>query len=170
MGTNNRGANSFLRFPIEFFGVETNTTNLLGIFGVIFNKIFHPLRTYICNMQLKLLTHPGFCAIFANVQNCLARIVAQSPPFTCSVPLLCLLHWLQVKFRIAFTISLFTAKLFVKNSRAPSLWNDLPLTVCSGLQSISRRFSLTWPFPNRHEHAWWPVDVTELLYRFCVQQ
>ena len=30
-----------------------------------------------------------------------------------------------------------------------------------------RHISLTWSFPHRHQHTWWPVDVTELLHRFC---
>ena len=34
-------------------------------------------------------------------------------------------------------------------------------------KSISGHISLTWPFPHRHQHARWPVDVTELFLRFC---
>ena len=26
--------------------------------------------------------------------------------------------------------------------------------------------SLTWPFPHRHQHTWWPVDVTKLCHIF----
>ena len=44
------------------------------------------------------------------VQIRLARIVTKSPPFTRSVPLLRSLHWLPVKFRILFKISLLTYK------------------------------------------------------------
>ena len=34
-------------------------------------------------------------------------------------------------------------------------------------RNIWRHMSLTWPFPHRHLHARWPVDVTELFLRFC---
>ena len=34
-------------------------------------------------------------------------------------------------------------------------------------RNISRHISLTWPFPHRHRHAQWPVDVTKLFLRFC---
>ena len=44
------------------------------------------------------------------VQNQLARLVTKSPPFTCSIPLLRSLHWLPVRFRILFKISLLTYK------------------------------------------------------------
>ena len=42
--------------------------------------------------------------------------MSKSPLFTCSVPLLHSLHWLPVKFRILFKISLFMSKLTMKNS------------------------------------------------------
>ena len=44
------------------------------------------------------------------VQNQPARIVTKSSPFTCSFPLLSSLHWLPVKFRISFKISLLIYK------------------------------------------------------------
>ena len=44
------------------------------------------------------------------VQNWLARIVTKSPPFTLTISLLCSLHWLPVKFRILFKVSLLTYK------------------------------------------------------------
>ena len=44
------------------------------------------------------------------VQNQLARLVGKSPPFTRSVPLLCSLHWLPVRFRILFKVSLLNYK------------------------------------------------------------
>ena len=34
-------------------------------------------------------------------------------------------------------------------------------------RNIWRYICLTWPFPHSHQHARWPVDVTELLDRFC---
>ena len=44
------------------------------------------------------------------IQNRLAHVVAKSPPFSRSVPLLCSLHCLPVMFRILFKISLLTYK------------------------------------------------------------
>ena len=46
------------------------------------------------------------------VQNRLARIVTKSPPFTHSVSPLLSLHWMPVKFRKLFKISLLTYKMF----------------------------------------------------------
>ena len=46
--------------------------------------------------------------ILKRIQNRPACIVTKSPSFTHNVPLLCTLHWLPVKFRILFKISLFT--------------------------------------------------------------
>ena len=34
-------------------------------------------------------------------------------------------------------------------------------------RNVSRHISLMWPFPHRHQHARWPVNVTELLHRIC---
>ena len=42
------------------------------------------------------------------VQNQLGRLMSRSPPFTRSLPLLCSLHWLSVRFRILFKIILLT--------------------------------------------------------------
>ena len=44
------------------------------------------------------------------VQNQLVRLVTKSPPFTRSLPLLCSLHWLPVRFRILFKINLLAYK------------------------------------------------------------
>ena len=123
------------------------------------------------------------------VQNRLARIVTKSPPFTRSVPLLRSLHWLPVKFRILFKISLLTYKTIhekqpvylhsmlaaslpshslrsnkgislsvprVKtnsgarafHSCAPSLWNNLPLSVRSAISVVAFKkhlFDLAFP-------------------------
>ena len=54
------------------------------------------------------------------------------------------------------------------SSCVPSLWNSLPLSVRSSTKwYIPRDIILTWPFPHRHRDARWPVDVLELLHRFC---
>ena len=62
-----------------------------------------------CNSLLHGITDTDFTKL-QHVQNRLARVVTKSPPFTCSVPLLRSLHWLPVKFRRLFKISLFTYK------------------------------------------------------------
>ena len=49
------------------------------------------------------------------IQNSLARVVTKKPPLTCSVPLLCSLHWLPVKLRIEFKTCLLTYKAFTEN-------------------------------------------------------
>ena len=41
------------------------------------------------------------------VQNCLARVVTKASRFSCSIPVLKLLHWLPIKFRIQFKICTF---------------------------------------------------------------
>ena len=48
----------------------------------------------------------------------------------------------------------------------------LPLPVRSSTSLATFRkclktIFLTWPSPHRHRHARWPVDVVELLHRFC---
>ena len=58
------------------------------------------------------------------------------------------------------------------HSCAPSLWNNLPLSVCSAISLATfnkhlKTHLLTWPFPHRHQHAQWPVDITELFLQFC---
>ena len=46
-----------------------------------------------------------------SIQNQLALVVTKWPPFTGSVSLLRSLHWLPIKFRILFKISVFTYKM-----------------------------------------------------------
>ena len=58
------------------------------------------------------------------------------------------------------------------HSCAPSLWNNLPLSVHSAssvatFKKYLKHFSLIQPFPHRCRHSPWPVDVTELFPRFC---
>ena len=45
----------------------------------------------------------------------------------------------------------------------------LSIQPCQFLPSrnIWRHISLTWPFPHRHQHAQWPIDVTKLFVWFC---
>ena len=53
-----------------------------------------------------------------------------------------------------------------------SLWNNLPLSVCSAIsvatfKKKSGHISLACPFSHGHQHAQRPIDVAELLHRFC---
>ena len=91
--------------------------NLLGI-GVIFSKKF-TIRTHIlavcssCFCHLRDLQHNRrqFDLDSAKLlATALARLVTKSPPFTRSLPLLCFLQWLPVRFRILFKINLLTCK------------------------------------------------------------
>ena len=52
-------------------------------------------------------------------------------------------------------------RLFGTTSRCMSIQ---PLQLLPS-RNIWRHISLIWPFSNRHRHAWWPVDVTELFHR-----
>ena len=78
------------------------------------------------------------------VQNQMARLVTKSPPFTCSLPLFCSLHWLPVRFRILFKINLLTYKTWRENSLFiftpclphpfhPIHWDQTTITVCQSL-------------------------------------
>ena len=58
------------------------------------------------------------------------------------------------------------------HSCAPSLWNNLPLSVHSAISVATFKkhpkthlFDLA--FPHRYRHSPWAVDVTELFPRFC---
>ena len=147
------------------------------------------------------------------VQNRLAHLVTKSPPFSHSVPLVCSLHWLPVRFRTLLKSICWPTKPCVKNSLfifTPCLphhshlvhWDQTKIIVCQSLGSratqvqelftlvlrlfgttsrclsiqpfqllpsrnIWRHISFTWPFPLRHRHVWWPIDVTELFLWFC---
>ena len=56
-------------------------------------------------------------------------------------------------------------------SGTPSLWNNLPLSVRSAISVATFKNQywrhISWSFPHRYRHTWWPVDVTELFLRFC---
>ena len=52
------------------------------------------------------------------VQNCLARVVTNAPRFSRSIPILKLLHWLPVKFRIHFKICAITFRTLRENQPA----------------------------------------------------
>ena len=57
------------------------------------------------------------------VQNCLARVVTKVPCFSRSIPLLKLLHWLSIKFRIQFKICTFVFRCL--NDGQPSYFSSL---------------------------------------------
>ena len=60
-----------------------------------------------CNSLLSGIAETDLTKL-QRVLNRLARVVTNSPPFTRSVPLLCSLHWLPVKYRVHFKICLLT--------------------------------------------------------------
>ena len=58
------------------------------------------------------------------------------------------------------------------HSCAPSLWNNCRCLSVQPVQllpsrNIWRHTSLIWSFPHSYRHSPWPVDVTELVPRFC---
>ena len=160
-----------------------------------------------CNSLLSGIAETDFTKL-QRVLNRLARVFTKSPLFTCSVPLLCSLHWLPVKYRVHFKVCLLTYKALHEeqpvylrfliaitlpsrslrsnreitlsipriktntgarafSSCAPSLWNNLPLSVRSATSfaTFTRRlktylFNLAFP-PRRHRCAQRPVDVME---------
>ena len=79
------------------------------------------------------------------------------------------IHWDRTKVLVCQSLrsrptrtqELFTvvARLFGTTSRCLSIQ---PFQLLPS-RNIWRHISLTWPFPNRHWHARWPVDVTELF-------
>ena len=68
-----------------------------------------PSRLDYCNSVLSGIAKTDLTKL-QRILNRLARVVTKSPPFTCSVPLLCSLHWLPVKYRVHFKICLLTYK------------------------------------------------------------
>ena len=62
-----------------------------------------------CNFLLSG-TAETYLTKLQRILNRLAHVVSKSPPFTRSVPLLCSLHWLPVKYRVHFKICLLTYK------------------------------------------------------------
>ena len=58
-----------------------------------------------------------------SVQNCLARVVTKTPRFSRSIPLLKLLHWLPIKFRIQFKMCTFVFRCL--NDGQPSYLSSL---------------------------------------------
>ena len=57
------------------------------------------------------------------MQNAAARLISNVPSYSHITPVLCLLHWLPVKFRIDFKILLFTFKAIY--GHAPGYLIDL---------------------------------------------
>ena len=100
----------------------------------------------IANIDLTRLQH---------VQNWLACLVTKSPSFTCSVPLLCCLHWLPVRFRILFKINLLTYKTLHENQ--PFYLHSM---LAASLPSCSLRSSMIIVFQSL---GWRPTQVQELF-------
>ena len=84
--------------------------------SLLFVHFQDQLKLLLCPVVLIIVIH--FCMVsstltsqgFKRVQNQLVCLVTKSPPFTRGVSLLRSLHWLPVRFRILFKISLLTYK------------------------------------------------------------
>ena len=173
-------------------------------------RIRHHLDLYSAKLHVNALlsSHLNYCnSILSGIAetdliklqcilNRLAHMVANSPPFTCSVPLLRSLHWLPVKYRVHFKICFLTYKVHEEQpiylysltatslrsrslrsnrgitlsvpgiktntgarafrSCAPSLWNNLPLSVHSAISAATfRRCLKTYLF----DLAFPPIDT-----------
>ena len=84
-------------------------------------------------------------------------------------------HWDQIKIIVCQSLGprptwvqelfTFVAHLFGTTCRCLSIQ---PFQLLPS-RDIWRHTSLTWPFPRRHRHAQWTVDVTELFFDFAVE-
>ena len=105
-----------------------------GIFAIILiwmvqNKI-QQLWFPVVDTDLTKLQH---------IQDRLARLGRKSPPFVGSVPLVRSLHWLPVRFRILFKISLLTYKTL--HEKQPVYLHACPITPipCTEIKVLVRR-------------------------------
>ena len=80
---------------MSFSVTKTIATALVSSRHDYYNSLYH-------NIALKYILK------FQCVQNCLARVVTQSPRFSHTVPLLKSLHWLPVRNCIIFKICIIT--------------------------------------------------------------
>ena len=135
---NKRQRSKYLsKFPIELPGIKTNPAKSARNLGVIFDKTSPSTQTYQQSV-VHAFTIFWICGTFAVTfdvdsakllatalvssrldvnptrlqcgENHLARLVTKSSPFIRSLPLLCSLHWLPVRFRVLFQMSLLTYK------------------------------------------------------------
>ena len=114
-----------------------------------------------CNSLLYGITDIDLTRLQQRVQNWLARLVTECPPFTCSVPLLRSLHWLPVRFIMLFKINLLTYKTLREKQPViftpcwlhhshPVHWDQVTIIVCQSLGSrltqVVDLFMLVPPF------------------------
>ena len=123
---------------------------------------FRRIRKYLSPEAAKSLTsHLDYCDShlynlpdrdikrLQRVQNCPARVVCKASRFSRSKPLLNLLHWLPVKYRIRFKLCAITFKAFLSHQRT-YLFNYLVPLQNSRLLRSSNTNMLTAPrFSNK---------------------
>ena len=102
-----------------------------------------------CNSLLSGIADTDL-AKFQRVQNRLARVMTKSPPFTCSVPLLCSLQWLPVKFRVDFKICFLTYKTL---SEKQSVYLHSLLSTQLPSRSLRLHKRITLPVPRVKTNA-----------------
>ena len=102
-----------------------------------------------CNSLLSGIADTDLAKL-QRVQNRLARVVTKSPPFTHSVPLLCSLHWLPVKFRVDFKICLLTYKTL--SEKQPVYLHPLLATPLPS-RSLRSNKGITLPVPRVKTNA-----------------
>ena len=119
------------------------------------------IRLDYCNSLLYGITDIYLTRLQQRVQNWLAQLVTECPPFTCSVPLLRSLHWLPIRFRMLFKINLLTYKTLrekqpviftpcLPHHSHPVHWDQVTIIVCQSLESrltqVVELFMLVPPF------------------------
>ena len=135
IGIERQRSNTSLCFPLSLLVSKLTQKKLHKIFEYYLTKTSNSVRIY-QQCAAHAFTICGICGVstvtliwivenctsllygitdmdvtkLQRVQNRLPRIVAKSLPFIHNVPLLRFLHWLPVKFRLVFKISLLTYK------------------------------------------------------------
>ena len=115
-----------LAFLVQLFGgsnhiFETDTKAITYLRHYLAHNTFHSeyrkdpslalfRLAYILRLSAILLNSIAKrdLAKLQRVQHCLARVVLRAPRFSSSLPLLILLHWLPVTYRINFKLSTLT--------------------------------------------------------------
>ena len=117
-----------------------------------------------CHLLLYVITDMDVTKL-RRVQNRPARIATKSPPFTRSVPPLRFRHWLPVKFRVLFKISMLTYKIL--HEKQPVYLHSM-LAASSPFHSLRSKKGISLSVPRESR----PIQVLEhsLLCPFSLEQ
>ena len=71
-------------------------------------------------------------------------------------------------FTVSWICGVFTITLmWIVQNYLQMVW--YLATLINAIHFVSRHISLTWPFLHRHQHARWPVDVTDCFMYFAIE-